>query len=106
MGFQPGPIDGDFGGLTRAAVWAYESVVEGTFYLDTTGVVTPERWLAMQDPLPVVARRPDAGKHTEIYLPEQVIVVFDGADAGVHQPHLQRRAGTARRRLHEGQGVV
>ncbi len=82
MGFQPGPIDGVFGGLTRAAVWAYESVVEGTFYLDTTGVVTPERWLAMQDPLPVVARRPDAGKHTEIYLPEQVIVVFDGAAPG------------------------
>jgi hypothetical protein len=78
LGFQPGPIDGDFGGLTQAAVWAYEGLVEGAVYRDVTGVVTPERWLAMQDPLPVVARRPDAGKHTEIYLPAQVIVVFDG----------------------------
>ena len=44
----------------------------------------------MQDPLAVAPRRPDAGKHTEIYLPQQAIVVFDGADADLHQPHLQR----------------
>ena len=35
-------------------------------------------WLALQDPLNVHARRPEAGRHTEIYLPKQVLVVFDG----------------------------
>ena len=27
LGFDPGPIDGQFGGLTRAAVWAFEKLV-------------------------------------------------------------------------------
>ena len=71
LGFQPGPVDGQFGKLTTAAVWAWETVVEGALQRDATGIVTPERWLAMQDPLAVTARRPDAGKHTEIYLPQQ-----------------------------------
>ena len=79
LGFQPGPVDGQFGKLTTAAVWAWETVIEGALQRDATGIVTPERWLAMQDPLAVAARRPDAGKHTEIYLPQQALVVFDGA---------------------------
>jgi hypothetical protein len=78
LGFQPGPVDGQFGKLTTAAVWAWETVVEGALQRDATGIVTPERWLSMQDPLAVAPRRPDAGKHTEIYLPQQAIVVFDG----------------------------
>jgi lipoprotein-anchoring transpeptidase ErfK/SrfK len=78
LGFQPGPVDGQFGKLTTAAVWAWETVVEGALQRNATGVVTPERWLTMQDPLAVAPRRPDAGKHTEIYLPQQAIVVFDG----------------------------
>ena len=78
LGFQPGPVDGIFGKLTTAAVWAWETVVEGALQRDATGIVTPERWLTMQDPLAVAPRRPDAGKHTEIYLPQQAIIVFDG----------------------------
>ncbi|MET0461382.1 MAG: L,D-transpeptidase family protein, partial [Ilumatobacteraceae bacterium] len=78
LGFQPGPVDGQFGKLTTAAVWAWETVVEGALQRDATGIVTPERWLLMQDPLALVPRRPDAGKHTEIYLPQQALVVFDG----------------------------
>lgn len=79
LGFQPGPIDGQFGDLTQMAVWAYQKLVMGVPFKSPDGVVTPEMWLALQDPLNVTARRPGAGKHTEIYLPQQVLVVFDGA---------------------------
>ncbi len=78
LGFQPGPIDGQFGDLTRMAVWAYQKLVMGVPFNQPDGVVTPDMWLALQDPLNVHARRPDAGKHTEIYLPQQALVVFDG----------------------------
>jgi hypothetical protein len=76
--FQPGPIDGQFGTLTQMAVWAYQALVMGVPFDQTDGVVTPEMWLALQDPQPVHARRPQAGTHTEVYLPRQALVVFDG----------------------------
>ena len=59
-------------------MWAYEKLVLGVEREAVTGDVTPRMWRAMQNPVRVDARRPDAGKHTEIYLPEQVLVVFDG----------------------------
>ncbi len=76
--FNPGPIDGEYGALTEAAVWAYEKIVLGVAREAVTGDVTPRMWRAMQREVTIDARRPDAGKHTEIYLPEQVIIVFDG----------------------------
>jgi Putative peptidoglycan binding domain/L,D-transpeptidase catalytic domain len=76
--FQPGPIDGQFGSLTQMAVWAYQKLVMGVPFDQPDGVVTPDMWLALQDPLRVHARRPQAGKHTEVYLPKQVLVVFNG----------------------------
>jgi hypothetical protein len=76
--FNPGPIDGEYGALTQAAVWAYEKLVLGVPREEATGQVTPRMWKALQDPVPINARRPDAGRHTEIYLPEQVLVAFDG----------------------------
>lgn len=78
LGFQPGPIDGSFGSLTEMAVWAYETLVLDKEFWEVNGDVTPEMWLDLQDPLPIEARRPNAGRHTEIYLPEQALVVFDG----------------------------
>ena len=78
LGFQPGPVDGYFGDLTQASIWAYQKLVDGVDYREPDGIVTPEMWLALQAPLPIEARRPEAGKHTEIYLPEQALVVFDG----------------------------
>jgi hypothetical protein len=87
LGFQPGPIDGQFGDLTQMAVWAYQKLVMGVAFQEPDGIVTPEMWLALQDPLPVHALRPDAGKHTEIYLPKQVLVVFDG-DTPVFISHI------------------
>ncbi|MET0144833.1 MAG: L,D-transpeptidase family protein [Ilumatobacteraceae bacterium] len=79
LGFQVGVVDGQYGKLTQGAVWAFETLVEGKLQKEATGVVTPERWLLLQDPLPALARRPEAGKHTEIYLPQQALVVYEGA---------------------------
>jgi hypothetical protein len=78
LGFDPGPIDGQFGGLTRAAIWAFEKLVLGTPREQATGKLTNEAWQRMQDPIVVVPRRPDAptANHTEIYLPEQVVIFF------------------------------
>lgn len=78
LSFRPGPADGQFGDLTRMAVWAYQKLVMGVPYDEPDGIVTPAMWLALQEPLPVRARRPRAGVHTEVYLPQQVLVVFDG----------------------------
>jgi hypothetical protein len=78
LGFDPGPIDGDFGSLTRAAVWAFEKLVMQTPRSEATGRVTNDMWQLMQEPLQIVPRRPDAASvnHTEIYLPEQVVIFF------------------------------
>lgn len=78
LGFDPGPIDGQYGDLTRAAVWAFEKLIAGVPRDETTGEVTDALWQTMQDPLEIRPRRPDAASvnHTEIYLPEQVLVVF------------------------------
>lgn len=78
IGFDPGPIDGVVGTLTKQAVWAYEKLVMGVPRQDATGVVTPALWDRMQEPLMVRPRRPTGGlqNHTEIYLEEQVLVVF------------------------------
>ena len=42
------------------------------------GELTNDAWQRMQDPIVVVPRRPDAptANHTEIYLPEQVVIFF------------------------------
>ena len=83
LGFAPGPIDGQFGGLTKMAVWAFEKLVMETDREKAKGVVTPEIWDRMQDPIVVRPRREvsETPRHTEIYLPQQVLAVFDGNKA-------------------------
>lgn len=78
LAFDPGPVDGQFGTLTKQAVWAFEKLVMKTPRSQATGVVTPEMWDRMQDPITIQPRRPTGGlaDHTEIYLPEQVMIVF------------------------------
>jgi hypothetical protein len=78
LGFQPGPIDGQFGDLTEMAIWAYQKLVMDVPFREPDGIVTPQMWLDLQDPLDLPPRRPDAGFHTEIYLPQQALVVYDG----------------------------
>ena len=83
LGFAPGPVDGVFGDVTQQAVWAYKKLVlkiprDELDASDNATMVTPEMWLTMQDPIVIQPRRPEGvGRtHTEIYLPEQVLVVF------------------------------
>jgi hypothetical protein len=80
LAFDPGPIDGIYGSLTRQAVWAFEKLVMGVPRSQATGRVTPELWDRMQDPITIQPRRPTGGlaDHTEVYLPEQVMIVFHG----------------------------
>lgn len=89
LGFEPGPIDGQFGSLTTQAVWAFEKLIMDVPRAEATGVVTPEMWDRMQDPIQVKPRRPSGGlaDHVEVYLPEQVMAVFH-ADVPVLVTHV------------------
>ncbi|MEJ7799808.1 MAG: peptidoglycan-binding protein [Ilumatobacter sp.] len=79
LAFDPGPVDGIYGTMTKQAVWAFEKLVMGSPRSEATGQVTAEMWVRMQDPIVVKPRRPTGGlaDHTEVYLPEQVMVVFN-----------------------------
>jgi hypothetical protein len=88
LGFQPGPADGYFGDLTQQAVWAYKKLVmkiprQTLDAGQSASLITPATWLTMQDPITIQPRRPqDPGEtHVEIYLPEQVLIVFKDAKA-------------------------
>jgi peptidoglycan hydrolase-like protein with peptidoglycan-binding domain len=79
--FDPGPIDGVYGQNTVQAVWAFEKLIMAVPRDRATGEVTPSTWAIMQSDLRVNPRRTsDTKTHVEIYLPEQVLIVFtDGA---------------------------
>jgi len=83
LGFAPGPIDGQFGESTQQATWAYKKLIlkvprEALRASNSASQVTPEMWLAMQDDIAIPPRRPQGPgtQHMEIYLPEQVAIVF------------------------------
>lgn len=88
LGFNPGPVDGSYGTLTKQAVWAFEKLVMGVPRAQATGQVTPAMWSTMQDPIQVKPRRPEGTQdHVEVYLPEQVLVIFH-ADVPVLVAHI------------------
>ena len=77
LSFDPGPIDGNFGERTRAAVWGFEKLVLGVDAAEATGVVTQRVWSRMQDRIVIEPRRPEStDSHTEVYLPEQMVIFF------------------------------
>lgn len=78
LAFDPGPVDGVYGLQSQQAVWAFKKLVLGESRDDINGEVTADVWSRMQDPIEIVPRRPTGGlgDHTEIYLIEQVMVVF------------------------------
>jgi Putative peptidoglycan binding domain/L,D-transpeptidase catalytic domain len=94
LGFEPGPIDGQFGALTRAAVWAFEKLILETPSDQPTGRVTDAMWQRMQEPIEIRPRRPNAktANHTEVYLPEQVVAFFVG-DRPVLISHMSSGTG-------------
>ena len=69
MGFDPGPVDGSYGTLTKQAVWAYEKLVMGVPRADATGQVTPAMWSTMQDPIQVKPRRAEISAATAFHCP-------------------------------------
>lgn len=77
--FDPGPSDGQFGPATTRAVWAFEKLVMGVPRGAVTGVVTSAMWQAMSQPIEIRPRRPSTDTHLEVYLPEQVAVLFVNA---------------------------
>ncbi|MFT4864624.1 MAG: hypothetical protein ACI8RE_000807 [Ilumatobacter sp.] len=81
--FDPGPIDGIFGGATVRAVWAFEKIVLGTPRTEMRGVVTPDIWRQMNSDVRVAPRRTPGGTHMEVYIPEQVSVLFKDGEARV-----------------------
>ena len=83
MHFDPGPQDGVYGQNTVQAVWAFQKLIMQTPRERATDEVTPSTWAIMETASNVVPRRQaDSPSHVEIYLPEQVLVVFK---AGVPQ---------------------
>jgi len=81
MRFDPGPQDGVYGQNTVQAVWAFQKLVMQTPRERATDEVTPSTWAIMETASAVVPRRQaDSPSHVEIYLPEQVMVVFKGAE--------------------------
>ena len=82
LGFQPGPADGQFGAGTQQAVWAFKKLIGTLQWEDFAArndqtVVTEEVWQQMADPnVRFLPRRPGAGTHVEVYLPQQVMAVF------------------------------
>ena len=94
LGFNPGPVDGVYGGLTIQSIWAYEKLVLQVPREQVTGRVTPDMWDRMQDHVKITPRRPEPGtrNHTEVYLPEQVMAVFhDGTPVFV--AHISHGTG-------------
>ena len=81
LGFELGEVDGQYGNLTRMAMWAYQKLVLNVANDEVTDVVTDEMWQFMQRPIKIEPRRwhskgQTTRNHTEIYLPQQVVIFF------------------------------
>lgn len=75
LGFDPGPADGDFGGMTTMAVWAYQAIHGHA----KDGRVTPELEAEILQAAPYGGARPDGGAdRTEVDLARQVMLVYRG----------------------------
>lgn len=92
--FDPGRIDGLYGGDTMMAIWAFQSLVMKTTRDVLADVVTPELWDAMRGEVVITPRRqPGTPAHAEIYLPEQTMAVFKGTQL-LLVTHISSGTGT------------
>jgi hypothetical protein len=64
--------------VTMQAVWAFEKLVLATPRAEATGVISPDSWEILRREVTITPRRSTNGQadHTEVYLPEQVMIVF------------------------------
>ncbi len=76
LAFDPGPVDDYLGSATVRSVWAFQKLVMGVPRERADGVVTPEVWDRLHEPVELAPRRTPGGTHLEVYLPEQVAVLF------------------------------
>jgi hypothetical protein len=78
LGFDPGPTDGIYGLMTTQSVWAFEKLVLGTPRTEATGRIDQDAWARLMGEVQITPRRSTNGQadHTEVYLPEQVMIVF------------------------------
>ncbi len=76
LAFDPGPIDDYLGSATVRSVWAFQKLVMGVPREQADGVVTPQVWDRLHDPVEVAPRRTPGGTRLEVYLPEQIAVLF------------------------------
>lgn len=79
LGFDPGPADGIFGLMTTQAVWAFEKLVLGTSRTEATGRIDQAAWQQLMSDVTIAPRRATNAQadHTEVYLAEQVMIVFE-----------------------------
>lgn len=94
LGFQPGPVDGNFGGGTQQAVWAFKKLSGNVGWKEFSErqdqtTVDEATWQAMNDPAyAVTPQRPNTGRHIEIYLPLQVLALFDADNTPIFVTHI------------------
>lgn len=94
LGFDPGALDGTFGTGVQDAVWAFQEL-QGLDGKDVTGEVTPELWDKMQDPLVVAPRDATTAaiRHVEIYVPEQVLILWNPDGTPLVITHISTGSG-------------
>ena len=79
--FDPGVVDGIYGGDTTMAVWAFQALVLKMSRDTLVDFVTPVLWDSMRGNVVIAARREsNTPNHVEVYLPEQVMTVFKGSE--------------------------
>lgn len=79
--FDPGYIDGIYGGDTIMAVWAFQGVVMKRTKDVMVDFVTPQVWDIMRGDVVITPRRqPGTPQHVEIDLPSQTMTVFRGRE--------------------------
>lgn len=75
--YYAGPVDGQFGGDTQEAVWAFQEAQGLT--ADGIAGKTTERYLAR--PRQIVPKYPGGGTHVEVDLAKRVLVLYSGNQA-------------------------
>lgn len=81
MRFDPGRIDGVYGGDTMMAVWAFQGAVMGRKIDTMVDYVTPATWDIMRGDVVIAPQRqPGTPQHVEISLPSQYMTVWRGKE--------------------------